>query len=108
MYIIVRANFTTQRFIYSLENEPISASTSYKNIENVNNEEIASDIQDFILSKRPENTVKKTRYDMNAWGRYFESENEQRIDFQFDQFHRRKFGKQSRTDIFVFDSFDLL
>lgn len=62
----------------SLENEPISASTSYKNIENVNNDEIASDIQDFILSKRPENTVKKTRYDMNGWGRYFESENEQR------------------------------
>ncbi len=47
------------------ENQPISASTSH--IENDKTVEIASDIEDFILSKRPENTMKKTKYDMNIW-----------------------------------------
>ena len=60
------SNFYYPNDLNSVENEPISAST------------IASDIQDLILSNHPENTMKKTRYDMNAWGRHFESENEQR------------------------------
>jgi hypothetical protein len=59
-----------------VENKPISASTSH--IHNTNREEVTSDIQDFILSKRPENTLKKTKYDMNIWKRYFENENELR------------------------------
>lgn len=58
------------------ENEPILASTSYVN--NDKSGEIANDIQDFILSKRPENTLKKTKYDMNIWKKYFDSENELR------------------------------
>ena len=62
-----------------LENEPVSASISHNNFTSVNNSgEITSDIQDFILSKRPENTLKETKYDMNIWKRYFEAENEQR------------------------------
>ena len=62
-----------------LENEPLSASIIHNNFTSVNNSgEITSDIQDFILSKRPENTLKKTKYDMNIWKRYFEAENEQR------------------------------
>ena len=61
------------------ENEPVSASTSHNNLSNVNNGgEITNDIQDFIQSKRPENTLKKTKYDMNIWKRYFEAENELR------------------------------
>ncbi len=44
------------------ENQPISASTSH--IENDKTGEIASDIEDFILSKRPENIMKKTKYDI--------------------------------------------
>ena len=56
------------------ENQPISASTSH--IENDKTGEIARDIEDFILSKRPENTMKKTKYDMNIWKRYFDSEND--------------------------------
>ncbi len=58
------------------ENQPISASTSH--IENDKTGEIASVIEDFILSKRPENTMKKTKYDMNIWKRYFDSENDLR------------------------------
>ena len=58
------------------ENQPISASTSH--IENDKTGEITSDIEDFILSKRPENTMKKTKYDMNIWKRYFDSENDLR------------------------------
>ena len=59
-----------------VENNPISVSRSH--IDHANSGEITSDIQDFILSKRPENTLKKTKYDMNIWKRYFEAENELR------------------------------
>lgn len=41
-------------------------------------EETMSHIEDFIIGLRPENTLKKTRYDMNVWRRYFESVNETR------------------------------
>ena len=58
------------------ENEPILASTSYVNNDKCG--EIVNDIQDFILSKRPESTLKKTKYDMNIWKKYFDSENELR------------------------------
>ena len=58
------------------ENQPISGSTSH--IENDKTGEIVSDIEDFILSKRLENTMKKTKYDMNIWKRYFDSENDLR------------------------------
>jgi hypothetical protein len=59
-----------------VENNPISASTSQ--CDHANSGGITNDIQDFILSKRPENTLKKTKYDMYIWRRYFESENELR------------------------------
>ena len=61
------------------ENELILASTSY--VHNDKSGEVANDIQDFISSKRPENTLKKTQYDMNIWKKYFDSENELR-DFE--------------------------
>ena len=51
--------------LYIEESEPSLASTSYVN--NDKSGKIANDIQDFILSKRPENTLKKTKYDMNIW-----------------------------------------
>jgi hypothetical protein len=54
----------------------LTASTSH--IDHANSGGITNDIQDFILSKRPENTLKKTKYDMYIWRRYFESENELR------------------------------
>ena len=58
-------------------NQPISASISH--IENDKTGEIASDIEDFILSKGPENTMKKnTKYDMNICKGYFDSENDLR------------------------------
>ncbi len=36
------------------------------------------EIQSFIESQRPDNTTKKTTYDINVIGRYFESINERR------------------------------
>ena len=42
-----------------VENKPITASTN--RIDRANSGEITSDIQDFILSKRPENTLKKNK-----------------------------------------------
>ena len=43
------------------ENEPVSASASHNNLSNVTNGgEITNYMQDFMLSKRPENTLKKT------------------------------------------------
>ena len=54
--LIMRVNSYYPDEVNVVENKPISASTSH--IHNTNREEVTSDIQDFILSKRPENTLK--------------------------------------------------
>ncbi len=46
--------------------------------ENNNKHESLDDIQHFIEAQRPENTTKKTNYDLNVWNRYCETVNEVR------------------------------
>ncbi|KAL9955901.1 hypothetical protein ACROYT_G037299 [Oculina patagonica] len=65
-------------FYYPDEENIPSANTNYGNARNDNEEDEMLTIQEYIEKQRPENTTKKTGYDINVWNRYWLS-----IDMEF-------------------------
>ena len=57
-------------FYYPNKENILQENKNFGNKSNSNEDEEMSTIQDFIEARRPENTTRKTSYDINIWKRF--------------------------------------
>ena len=65
-------------FYYPDEENVLKEDKTFRNTSNSREDEEMSTIQGFIEAQRPENTTKKTAYDINVWKRFCSSIGEAR------------------------------